>query len=268
MAKSTYLSNSAKILAALSGMLLLANILIAVGSIGGIASVSKLATSFSNLCLYVALIVGYIAFNGEAVCHKRYRDRKKKKVLGFFKLLLLVCFLSRYIKVIPENFVMTLSAESSGGIVARVLMSLFSTATSYGFLFGAVSLWYFIRDKEHAKLLLPELLSLMISIIYNAFKFMNYAVGKYQITAFGESLSEIFAQDEIAQLLCIFQFLFNLIMLICVAVYYSKKGDDEQEILDKNTKELKKARNVMKDEGYGIDSLEDDFLTTDKLINE
>lgn len=262
MAKSSYLSNSAKILAALSGMLLLANVLVAIGSIGGVASVSKMATSFSNLCLYVVLVMGYVAFNGEAVCHKRYRNRKRKKLLGFFKLLLLLCFLSRYIKVIPENFVMTLSAETLGGIVARLLMSLLSTVTSFGFLFGAISLWYFIRDKEHTRLLLPQLLSLMISIIYNAFKFMNYAVGKYNVTAFGESLSEIFAQDEIAQLLCIFQFLINLIMLICVAVFYRKKGEGEQEILDKNTKELKKARVVYSDEGFGFDTLEDDFLTT------
>ena len=93
MAKSTYLSNSAKILAALSGMLLLANILVAVGSMGDLPSVSEFATSYSNLCLYVVLVGGYIAFNGEAVCHKRNRDRKRKRLLGAFKWLLLFCFL-------------------------------------------------------------------------------------------------------------------------------------------------------------------------------
>ena len=262
MAKSSYLSNSAKILAVLSGMLLLANILVAVGSMGNLPDVSKLATSFSNLCLYAVVIAGYVAFNGEAVCHKRYRNRKRKKILGFFKLLLLLCLLLRYIKVVPENFVMTIPAQSVGGIVARLFMSLLSTAGSFGFLFGAVSLWYFIRDREHTRLLFPQLLSLMMSVIYNAFKFMNYAVGKYRITAFGESISEIFARDEIAQLLCIFQFLLNMIMLICVVAFYSKKGEEEQEILDKNTKVLKKARNVYNDEGYGIDTLEDDYLSS------
>lgn len=263
MAKSSYLSNSAKILAVLSAMLLLANILVAVGSMGISADVSKIATSFSNLCLYVVLVMGYVAFNGEAVCHKRYRNRKRKKLLGFFKLLLLLSFLSRYIKVVPENFVMTIPAQSTGGIVARFLMSLLSTACSFGFLFGAISLWYFIRDKEHTRLLFPQLLSLMLSIIYNFFKFMNYAVGKYQVTVLGEGISEIFARDEIAQLLCIFQFIVNMTMLICVAVFYGKKGDEEQEILDKNTKVLKKARNVYNDEGYGIDTFEDDYLSSD-----
>ncbi len=263
MAKSTYLSNSAKILAVLSGMLLFANILVAVGSMGGFADVSKLATSFSNLCLYVVLIMGYVAFNGEAVCHKRNRNRKRKRLLGFFKLLLFLCFVLRYIKGFPESFAMSLPAESVGGIIARLGMSLLSTVGSYGFLFGAVSLWYFIRDRENSKLLLPELLSLMISVLYNVFKFFNYAVGKYGITAFGESFSTIFAQDEISQILCIFQFLFNLIMLICVIVFYDKQGSQEQEILDKNTKELKKARNVYKEEGFGIDTFEDDFLSSD-----
>lgn len=263
MAKSSYLSNSAKILAALSGMLLLANLLVAIGSIGGIASVSKIATSFSNLCVYIVLIMGYIAFNGEAVCHKRYRNRKRKRLLGFFKLLLLLCFLLRYIKVVPENLVATTSVHSIGGIVARLFMSLLSTIGSFGFLFGAISLWYFIRDKEQTRLVLPQLLSLVMSIAYNLFKFMNYAVGKYQIEIFGESLSGFFARNEIAQILCVFQFLMSLIMLVCVTVYYSKKGEGEQEILDKNTKELKKARIVYNDEGFGIDTFEDDFLTSE-----
>lgn len=263
MAKSSYLSNSAKILAALSGMLLLANLLVAIGSIGGVASVSKIATSFSNLCLYVVLVMGYVAFNGEAVCHKRYRNRKRKRLLGFFKLLLLLCFLLRYFKSVPENMVMATSADSIGGIAARFFMSLLSTAGSYGFLFGAVSLWYFIRDREHKSLLLPQLLSLAMSLIYNSFKFMNYAVGKYGVDIFSNGISEAFTRDDIAQILCVFQFLFNLIMLACVAFYYSKRGEDEQELLDKNTKELKKARAVFNDEGYGIDTLEDDFLSSD-----
>ncbi len=261
MAKSTYLSNSAKILAALSGLLLLANILVAVGSIGNLPDVAKLATSFSNLCVYVVLIMGYVAFNGEAVCHKRNRERKKKKLLGFFKWLLLLCFILRYIKVVPENLAMAIPAQSLGGIFARLGVSLLSTVGSFGFLFGAVSLWYLIRDKENAKLFFPELISLMISVLYNIFKFFNYAVGKYEITAFGESFTAIFSQNAISQILCIFQFLFNLIMLVCVALYYSKKGENEQKILDKNTKELKKARNVLKEEGFGIDTFEDDFLT-------
>lgn len=261
MAKSTYLSNSAKILAALSGMLLFANILVAVGSMGDLPSVSKFATSYSNLCLYVVLGMGYVAFNGEAVCHKRNRDRKRKRLLGAFKWLLLLCFLLRYVKVVPENLAMTLPASSLGGIIARLGVSLLSTVGSFGFLFGAISLWYLIRDRENQSLLLPELVSVMISVVYNVFKLFNYAVGKYGIIAFGETFASIFSQNEISQILCIFQFLANLIMLILVARYYSKKGEGEQEILDKNTKELKKARNVLKEEGFGIDTFEDDFLT-------
>ncbi len=263
MAKSSYLSNSAKILAVLSGMLLLANTLVAVGAIGDIPRISEIATSFSDLCLYVVLVMGYVAFNGEAICHKRNRDRKKKKLLGAFKLLLLFCFVLRFIKGAPESLVMSLSPESIQGIAARLCMSLLSTVGSYGFLFGAVSLWYFLRDKEYTKLLLPELVSLMVSVLYNAFKFFNYAVGKYEIKAFGESFSAFFSQNEILQILCIFQFLFNLVMLIFVAVFYGKKGASEQEILDKNTRELERARNVYKQEGYGIDTLEDDFLRSD-----
>ncbi len=260
MAKSTYLSNSAKILAVLSGMLLLTNILVAVGSIGNLPDVSRLATSFSNLCLYVVLVMGYVAFNGEAVGHKRNHDRKKKRVLGFFKLLLFFCFILRYIKSIPEGLAMSVPSGTFGGFVARLGVSLMSTAGSFGFLFGALSLWYIIRDKGNLKLMLPELVSLFISILYNIFKFFNYAVGKYGITEFGETFTEVFSNNDISQILCIFQFLFNLIMLISIVIFYGRKGDEEQKILDKNVKELSKARNILKEEGYGIDTLEDDFL--------
>ena len=263
MAKSSYLSNSAKILAVLSGMLLLANILVAVGSIGNLPDASKLATSFSNLCLYVVFFMGYIAFNGEAVGHKRNHDRRKKRILGIFKLLVFFCFVLRYIKNIPEAFAMAIPAGSLGGVVARLGVSLISTVGSFGFLFGALSLWYIIRDKGNLKLMLPELVSVFISALYNGFKFFNYAVGKYGITAFGEDFALIFSQNEILQILCIFQFAFNLIMLVCVTVYYSKKGDSEQEILDKNTRELSKARNIHKEEGFGIDTLEDDYLLSE-----
>jgi len=158
---------------------------------------------------------------------------------------------------------MSLPADTTAGIVARLGMSLLATVGSYGFLFGALSLWYIIRDKGNLKLMLPQLVSLLISICYNGFKFLNYAVGKYNVTAFGDVFTELFSNNIISQLLCIFQFLFNLIMLVSITVYYGKKGDEEQKILDQNVKTLAKARNIIKDEGYGIDTLEDDFLMSE-----
>lgn len=263
MAKSSYLSNSAKILSVLAGMLLLANTLVAVGSFSGNGNIAHWGTSFSNLCLYVVLVMGYVAFNGEAVGHKRNHDRKRKKVLGFFKLLLFFCFVLRYAKGVPEMAAMSLPADSVGGIVARLGMSLLATVGSYGFLFGALSLWYIIRDKGNLKLMLPQLIALLISICYNGFKFFNYAVGKYKISVFGEGFTEIFSNNDILQLLCIFQFLFIIVMLVSITIYYGKKGEEEQKILDKNVKTLSKARNILKEEGYGIDTLEDDFLLTE-----
>ncbi len=260
MAKSSYLSNSAKILSVLAGMMLLANTLIAVGSFSGNANIARWGSSFSNFCFYVILVMGYIAFNGEAVGHKRNHDRKRKKVLGFFKLLLFFCFLFSYVKRIPEMAVMSLPADSVGGVVARLGMSLLATVGSYGFVFCALSLWYVVRDFGNMKLMLVQLVSFLISLCYNTFKFFNYAVGKYKITALREGFTAIFVDSDIMQVLCIFQFLFNLVMLVCITIYYGKKGDEEQKILDRNVKTLCKARNILKDEGYGIDTLEDDFL--------
>ena len=77
MAKSSYLSNSAKLLIAVSALLFIANTLLTLGSFAGIQNFTDLGSSLSNTALYIVLIIGFIAFNGEGVGHKRYKDRKR-----------------------------------------------------------------------------------------------------------------------------------------------------------------------------------------------
>ena len=54
-------------------------------------------------------------------------------------------------------------------------------------------------------------------------------------------------------------------MFIRVAVYYGKLGEKEEQELKSNKKALAPARNVYKDEGFGIDTLEDDYLLPDTI---
>lgn len=265
MAKSSYFSNSAKLLSIVSALLFAANAMVAVGSFLVNESLSGLGSSLSNLDVYLVLVLGYIAFNGEGLGHKRYGDRKRKKATAFLKLHLVFCFVMNFLKSGIEMTV--LSVEGAGGVVARLVMSVISTAGSYGFLLCAVSLWYILRDSQEKKLVTIEIIAFVFGILYNGYKTFNYAVGKYGITAFGSMFTDIFSNDSAMKILCLLQFAFNIIMFALVANYYGKKGEKEQEALDEKAKDLPKAKNVYKDEGFGIDTLEDDFLLPD-IIEE
>ena len=137
MAKSSYFSNSAKLLSIVSALLFVANGLVAIGSFLANETLFNLGSSLSNLDVYVVLVLGYIAFNGEGLGHKRFGDRKSKKATAFFKLHIVFCFVMNFIKSGIEMAV--LSVEGAGGVAARLVMSLVSTAGSYGFLLCAVS---------------------------------------------------------------------------------------------------------------------------------
>lgn len=258
MAKNSYLSNSAKLLSIVSAFLFAANALITIGSFSGSESLSEWGTSLSSLALYVVLVLGYVAFNGEGVGHKRYRDRKSKKVTGFLKLNLFFCFILNFAKGGLE--LLALSFGGAGRTIALLLMSIISTAGSYGFLLCVVSLWYILRDGEHKVLIPLEAIAFFFGLLYNVYKIFNYAVAKYHIRAFGEMFAELFSHNDVLKILCLLQFFFNILMFLQVAVYYGKLGEKEQAVLDKNVKALPRARNVYKDEGFGIDTLEDDFL--------
>lgn len=263
MAKSSYFSNSAKLLSIVSALLFLANAMVSVGSFWGNETLFSLGSSLSNLDVYVVLVLGYIAFNGEGLGHKRFGDRKSKKVTAFFKLHIVFCFIMNFIKA---GFEMTaLSVEGAGGVIARLVMSIVSTAGSYGFLICAVSLWYILRDSEEKKLVPVEATAFAFGIIYNGYKVLNYAVDKYGVTIFGSFFSDIFSNDSALKILCLLQFAFNIVMFSSVAVCYGKKGEKEQTALDEKAGELPKAENVYKDEGYGIDTMEDDFLLPETI---
>ena len=260
MAKYSYLSNSAKLMSVVSAFLFAANALLTIGSFSGNESLSEWGSSLSSLSLYIILALGYVALNGEGVGHKRYRDRKSKKVTGLLKLNLFFCFGLNFLRSGLEFWILTLNG--AGGAMARVLMSVVSTVGSYGFFLCVVCLWYLFRDRSQRALLPLEILAFLFGTVYNIYKAFNYAVVKYQIDAFGDSLTELFSQNDLLKILSLFQFLFAVIMFVQVSVHYGKMGDKEQSVLDNNVKELPRARNVYKNEGYGIDTLEDDFLQT------
>lgn len=263
MAKSSYLSNSAKLLIVVSAILLVANALLTIGSFASDQSFIDLGSNLSNKALYIVLVIGFIAFNGEGVCYKRYRDRKSKKVTSYFKLHLFVCFLMNFIKGAFDMYAMSLTGTAR--TIACFVMSVISTVITYGFLLCAVSIWYIFRDSSHKKLLPLEALAFSFGLIYNVYKLFNYAVVKYEISGFGSMFTEFFSSNDALRILNILHLIFNILMLIQVASFYGKLGEKEQVELDRNVKILAPARNVYKDEGFGIDTLDDDYLLPDTI---
>lgn len=263
MAKSSYLSNSAKLLIVVSAILLVANALLTIGSFANNQSFTDLGSNISNKALYIVLVIGFIAFNGEGVCHKRHRDRKSKRITSYFKVHLLICFFMNFIKGAFDMYAMSLTGATR--TIACFVMSIVSTIITYGFLLCVVSLWYISRDNSHKKLLPFEIMAFIFGLIYNVYKLFNYAIVKYEITLFGSGFAELFGSNDALRVLNILHLIFNIIMFIQVARYYGKLGEKEQAELDRNAKVLNPARDVYKDEGFGIDTLEDDYLLPDTI---
>ena len=114
MAKSSYFSNSAKLLSIVSALLFAANAMVAVGSFFANESLFRLGSSLSSFDVYVVLVLGYIAFNGEGLGHKRYGNRKNKKATAFFKLHIIFCFIMNFLKSGIEMTILSVEGTGDG----------------------------------------------------------------------------------------------------------------------------------------------------------
>lgn len=262
MTKSGYFSSSAKMLAAVSVLLLVTNITVLVGTLTSVQAISELGTNLSSISTYVVLVVAYVAFNGEGIGHKRNRNRTAKKSTGYLKLLVLFCFFfSRFFKGLTVNAAMQTPATEAYGALARLGVSLLSTASSYGFLMFAVSMWCLLRDYGIKKLYPVETVGCIVGIVYNFYKLLNYAFAKYGVVAPVEAIGEFFSSDALSGVLCVLQYSINVIMFILISRYYQVLANEEEAADKKNDSKLFRAKIVYEDKGYGIDSLEDTFLT-------
>ena len=254
-----YISNSAKMLAGISGLLLIANIIVFIGTLGNELCID-LGSKLSSLATYIVLVVGFVAFNGEGIGHKRSRNRKAKKSTGYLKLLLIVCFLSIYFKGALSNWAVGFSADKPAGLLLRFIGSLVYTVTAFSFLFLSVSLWYRLRDNGIRNLSAIEALSFVTASVYSFFKLFNYAVTRFGISFSQPWVNSLFSNSKIAQGLCILQYAVALIMLITVSRHYEKLSEAEEKQNEETNQLLFKARNVYNEKGFGIDTFEDDYL--------
>lgn len=263
MTKSDYLSNSAKILLIISGLLFVANGLSVAGMYNDIF-VSP-AQKFSDFCFYVVFVLGFLAFNGEGIAYKHSRQTDKKKKTTCLKVLVLFAFLVRYIKTPIENLALSVGIESTAGVFTRLFMSVFNTVSSYGFLLMVVSFWYVVRDNGIKKLLPFEASAFFVGLVYNVYKIFNYAVTKYGLNISGELFVTVFSNKAILNALCLLQFAFDIFMFLVVMKFYDKKALSEQAEKAKINKKMVNAKKIYSTDGFGIDYAEDNLFLQNEV---
>jgi hypothetical protein len=118
-----------------------------------------------------------------------------------------------------------------------------------------LSCWYFYRDKNEGKIKLVSLLSVVVSLAYSVYKF----IAVYPLTEMGAGNTEFINYQALQYAFCIFQYIVNILMLVCINKHYQKKEIAEE--LKENEKP-KPTRpeiidNIETEDGFGIDFIDD-----------
>ncbi len=259
MTKSNYLVNSAKLLIACCLILFAANTFVFLGFLG--ETVLFFGNKLSTFAFYIVLVLGFLAFNGEGISYKKSRNLKRKNHTRLLKALLIFSFLLRYIKMPFESVLLTTDATSFWGGFLRLFLGCFNTAASYGFLFTIVSLWYMKRDKKYKTLYIIELVSFIVGIVSNFYKMLNHTITKYSFAGFSDAFNSAFSNDTVLYVLVLLQFAMNIVMFTFVVKTYNKFLSSEHYEREQEHKKMYFARNIYDTDGFGVDTLEDDYLT-------
>ena len=244
MLKYRFLKNSAKVLSVSTGVLLLSNLILLFSLLipkfeDKIGFLSKLP----DLSIYIFTFLSYLALNDEKAAHRKIKDIRNQKFIKALKVLLIVIFVSVFFKSLIGN------------LLSGVALNLFFVVTSFSFFMLILSCWYFYRDKNEGKIKLVSLLSVVVSLAYSVYKF----IAVYPLTEMGAGNTEFINYQALQYAFCIFQYIVNILMLVCINKHYQKKEIAEE--LKENEKP-KPTRpeiidNIETEEGFGIDFIDD-----------
>lgn len=244
MLKYRFLKNSAKVLSVSTGVLLLSNLILLFSLLipkfeDKIGFLSKLP----DLSIYIFTFLSYLALNDEKAAHRKIKDIRNQKFIKALKVLLIVIFASVFFKSLIGN------------LLSGVALNLFFVVTSFSFFMLILSCWYFYRDKNEGKIKLVSLLSVVVSLAYSVYKF----IAVYPLTEMGAGNTEFINYQALQYAFCIFQYIVNILMLVCINKHYQKKEIAEE--LKENEKP-KPTRpeiidNIETEDGFGIDFIDD-----------
>ncbi len=258
MTRAEYLANSSKLLMICSILLFSVNSLSFIGMYSD--AFSSVTSKLTNICFYVVLILGFLAFNGEGIAYKHSRQRKYKKITVVLKAILLSAFLIRFVKTPVEGLALKVNHESVAGALTRLGLGAFNTVASYGFLLTVVALWLLLRDRGTKKLSIPQIFALSSGVIYNTYKVLDYSVTKYGFTYFGDIFNEAFSNPVVLNALCLVHFLADIIMFAAVLRHYDEKAVAERQEKTAITRKMVTSRKIYTTDCFGLDTLEDDFF--------
>lgn len=257
MTKSNYLSSAAKYFAVVSALILLPNLFSILGSSEQLSSLTGKITSFS---FYLIIAVTYVALNGEGIAYRKNNLPQNLRSIVSLKRYLLFSVLVNFSK----NFIERKVLGFSGNVVLKILLQfsssiLFSVA-SFSFMVTVVWLWYIKRDKELSQLFKFEVIAVAFGVLYNVFKVFNFTVTIYDLKIFGEGLTKLFSNQTVSSILCVACCIVFIIAFVLVSKQYDKLSLKEEEERKKLLSLRKTTKDIYKEDGYGIDSAEDDFL--------
>ena len=266
MTKSSYLSSASKYFAIVSGLILLPNLLSLIGGFFATEQILSLTTKATSLSFYLIIALSYVALNGEGIAYRKNNMTESLKKIVYLKRYLLFSVIVNFSKNFIERKVLTFSGNDAVSLFLKLSTSLLFSVASFSFLVTVVSIWYLKRDKEISNLFNLEAFAIEFGVIYNMFKVFNYTVESYGLKIYGDSLTVIFANPTLTNLFCVICCIIFIASFITISKYYNSLSLKEEEER-KNLLALRKTTvDIFNEEGYGIDTVEDDFILSDEKL--
>ena len=125
-----------------------------------------------------------------------------------------------------------------------------------------VLIWYLKRDKKIKGLSVIEGAAIGIGVAYNAYKILNFSVAEYGMNMFGKTLKIFFSDSAISSSFCVLACVVFIIAFAFISKRYEAFFSDEEDERKRLLSLRKTTKDIYKPEGYGIDTVEDDFILT------
>lgn len=251
MLKQRFLKNSAKVLCVSTGVLLLSNIILLLDLLiptfeEKIGFLSKLP----DLSIYIFTFFSYLALNDEKAAHRKIKDIRSQKFIKALKVILIVIFVSTFFKA--------LVISNLNGVV----LNLFLSVTSFTFFMLVLSCWYFYRDKNEGKIKFASLASIIVSFGYVVFKLVMFQNPVYPLVGVGVDNTAFVNYQASQYAFCIFQYLVNVFMLVCINKHYEKKEAfaESEEKAKVKAERPEIIESIENENGFGIDFIDDESM--------
>ncbi len=257
MTKSNYLSSAAKYFAVVSALILLPNLFSMAGSSEQVAELTRKITSFS---FYLIIALTYVALNGEGIAYRKNNMIENLKSIVYLKRYLLFSVIVNVAKSYLERKAVSFSDNNVVKVFLQFSSSVLFSVASFSFVVTVVLIWYLKRDKDIQNLFKFELIAIILGVLYNVFKILNYTVDSYGLKIYGEALTNLFSNQMIINILCVVCCIIFIVSFIVISRSYNLLSLKEEDERKKTLALRKTTKDICKSEGYGIDSVEDDFF--------